>query len=85
MTSMRPQTDTRTRDARRNSMARADDARNELDPQLHQRAVHGEVMGLANNPFLLAKASAVRSATEPNTEEEGPAAQEEKKPQLHRK
>jgi hypothetical protein len=69
MTSMR-QADAMNRDARRNSMVRANHARSELDSQLHQRAMHGEVMRLANNPVLLTKASAIRPTARPKLEED---------------
>lgn len=54
------QADIMTRDARKVSVARAKHARNELDAQLHQRALHGEVMRLANNPVLLANMSTIK-------------------------
>ena len=54
------QADLMTRDARKVSVGRSKHARSELDAQLHQRALHAEVMRLANNPVLLANMSAIK-------------------------
>lgn len=69
MTSMR-KADAMTRNARRNSMVRANHVRSEFDSQIHQRGMPGEVRRLTNNPVLLAKASTLRPATKRNRENE---------------
>lgn len=56
LTNMR-QIDTMTRETRRSSIGRAKQARSELDAQSHQRALHSEVMRLANDPDLLSSSS----------------------------
>ena len=61
LTNMR-QSDTLTREMRRSSVGRAKQARSELDAQSHQRALHSEVMRLANDPDLLTNSSTNLSA-----------------------
>ena len=56
LTNMR-QSDTLIRETRRASVGRAKQARSELDAQSHQRALHSEVMRLANDPDLLTNSS----------------------------
>jgi len=66
LTNMR-QADMLAREARRVSVARAKQARSELDAQSHQRALHSEVMRLANNPDLLVNSSTnLKSTSEEN-------------------
>lgn len=54
------QSDYMTRDARKTSVARGKHARNELDAQIHETAVHTELMQLSFNPDL-ANMSVIKS------------------------
>ena len=62
------QSDVMVRDARRAAMMRSKHAKSELDAQMHQRSLHAEVSRLANNPVLLAKASAIKPIAKPRDE-----------------
>lgn len=63
LTNMR-QADSMSREARRISVARAKQARGELDAHAHQRALHSEVMRLANNPDLLMTSSKLKKVSQ---------------------
>lgn len=56
LTNMR-RSDSLMRDARKASVGRTKQTRSELDAQSHQRALHSEVMRLANDPDLLISSS----------------------------
>ena len=62
------QSDVMVRDARKAAMLRSKHAKSELDAQMHQRSLHAEVSRLANNPVLLAKASAIKPIAKPRDE-----------------
>ena len=56
------QADLMARDARRVTIARTRQARNELEAQSHQRILQDEVRKLANNPTLLTNLSSIKTS-----------------------